>query len=120
MAIFRVGQRVRIISAEPGSDADRDGIVGREGTITSIPGVTLFGTPHDCSLEIEGYEYTLNSDFRQLAPLTDPKADEFIERVKGWGPLHEEPKVVPSDATIACTAAGVFEYRDGRWLRISD
>jgi hypothetical protein len=86
MAMFRVGQRVRIVDAMV--------MMGREGIITSInPDDAWPGC--DCVLYVPTFPdtdncYEWSACFYQLAPLTDPLAEKFIETVKLWGPLKEK------------------------------
>lgn len=97
MAIFKVGQRVRIVR---GSKSGRGpSCVGREATIIdyvaqiryvsgevkeayflAIDGIGTHNPVHGDPYAAEG---------SWLAPLTDPKADEFIERLKK---LEREPQ----------------------------
>ena len=88
MATFRVGDKVRKIA--PPIDGVNHVPMGAEGVITG-PGLPM-------STGVTYYEASfgprltgMNMAEFQLAPLTDPKADEFIERVKKWKP---EPEVV--------------------------
>ncbi len=94
MATFKVGQRVRIIQSSKHPDN-----VGREGVITH----DLWMDPH-CShsyargrlvynVALDGHPHAVHGTWgalpEQLAPLTDPKADEFIEGLKK---LAREPQ----------------------------
>jgi hypothetical protein len=74
MATFKVGQRVRILKWWHG-----------EGTIMRRPDPDFWAVLSDTKGREVGF---LDCE---LAPLTDPKADEFIERVKKWKP---EPEIV--------------------------
>jgi hypothetical protein len=91
MAMFKVGQRVKVVGhvLEPGN-MDFRGLCG-----------TVLGHESDYNLgltvvvELDGKRSFGGYCFapEELAPLTDPKADEFIESIKKLKPLHEEPKV---------------------------
>lgn len=100
MATFTVGQRVRIVKTYHDHS-----FKGREATIiaTNQSGFSRY-TGEWC----EGY-YHLNVDGigprgdtglrlcvagEQLAPLTDPKAEQFLASIRKLKPLHEEPKRV--------------------------
>lgn len=93
MATFKIGQRVRIIRA-----ANHPQLTGAETRITS--GLFRhFGR--------WGYRTELTDSIgapgvreEHLAPLTDPKADEFIERMKK---LAREPApVVERERLVTC------------------
>lgn len=100
MATFSMGQRVRML---PTIDNDW----GDEGTVTGF----YYG-PWDAP-RFEGYCVMVKADHhrsgdprwdndwcchpRDLAPLTDPKAERFIESIKKLKP-YEEPKVVTKPA----------------------
>lgn len=91
MAKFRVGQRVRVVWIEPNATWHMQHVLGKEATV--------IGRFHDLwAIDVDGVG--TQTPFgparffdRQLAPLTDPKADEFIENIRKLKPLHEEPKV---------------------------
>jgi hypothetical protein len=103
MATFKVGQRVRVrrdaapapnTTARDYEIANKNGPAGgKEGVIVSIP---ASGATAECSVLLDDYPPSPYLDgsyaamFYQLEPLTDPKADEFIEQVKRWKP---EPEV---------------------------
>ena len=100
MATFKVGQRVRVMRQ---TNAIRDGVLaGREGVIVLKGGHGSL-TDRDWTVELPG---TLNSrgtsvwcfNSDQLAPLTDPKADAFIEQVKRWKP---EPEPVKRELNVS-------------------
>lgn len=103
MTTFKVGQRVRIVRVGPTCRPVVRALVGREGTIVAIPSNSYFAVA-ECDVEIDGAPATslgfddkpFASRFDNLAPLTDPKADAFIESVKKWKP---EP-VVPLPAKV--------------------
>lgn len=89
MATFKVGQRVRIIGARKGWER----IIGRETVILEGP-IDWFGDI--------GYKTGVSEELRvpghhaaHLAPLTDPKADAFLERIRKLKP-YDEPKVEPA------------------------
>ena len=90
---------MRIIGCEPDSECARTGGVGREAVIVAIPSrqdLRRFRNAppleQTCDIVVDGEEWFAATYY--LAPLTDPKADEFIERVKSWKP-YIEPKVCP-------------------------
>lgn len=79
MSAFRVGQRVRVVG----------GVfcIGCEATITAIPNPHYdIGDNRDCRLAIDGHpcerskaaDGSWSANFCNLAPLTDPRASEFI------------------------------------------
>ena len=91
MATFKVGQRVRIVAQSPNSTGS---YVGEEGTIVGAydgqrDWIVEFGKwmhePTDIA-ETQGVFFNF-----ELAPLTDPKADEFIARLKKLG---SEPAIL--------------------------
>ncbi len=86
MATFKVGDKVRVVR----SDFARwsylvgmEGVVVRPGSywdwIVSIPGAPRLETLSDLGDAFGFYSH-------ELAPLTDPGADAYIERVKSWKP----------------------------------
>ena len=95
MAVFKVGQRVRVIA----SDLPRwSYLIGREGVIevaNVIPWewIVRIDAPH---LEPDP---TMRGCFgfhsHELAPLTDPGAESFIAKLKKLGsePVNDAPKV---------------------------
>jgi hypothetical protein len=91
MATFKVGQRVRLVSATFTSPAID--FVGREATIVAIPSRN---GERDCSIDIDGADArqfgskfpSFNCSFARLAPLTDPKADAFLESIRQLKPLQ--------------------------------
>lgn len=96
MASFKVGQRVRIVSAQ-GWDSGvptTPSPVGLEGIVVEVgAGAWEYGVeihalrhnPTDFAPNVWGF------DTHNLAPLTDPAADQFIERMKKLG---SEPVVL--------------------------
>ena len=89
MSAFKVGQRVKRISRYC-----FDIPVGSTGTISGyhhMPGC----------INVDWDNGSINLDFGQgvaihtLAPLTDPKADEFIERMRNPMPLRAVPYLEP-------------------------
>ena len=96
MSVFRVGQRVRSLPTRLRGWTD-------EGTITTVDADHLFNNGelqvgylvqcdnHRSMNHNGGYWHRAH----QLAPLTDPKADEFIERIKKLGnePVTTRDKV---------------------------
>lgn len=97
MTTFRVGQRVRIVWLGGAAARRASDVLGREGTITAIP--SAWHPRAECDVEIDGapavaYGYEDRpwaALFVNLAPLTDPKADAFIESVKKWKPEPVAP-----------------------------
>jgi hypothetical protein len=91
MATFKVGQRVRIIFVYtlPHCLGKEATIVARHGDIFFLD-VDNVGTRRSSGSPCWVYEH-------QLAQLTDPKADEFIESLKKLG---REPNVAPVDAKV--------------------
>ena len=81
MATFKVGQRVRVVGQAESSKHLWGSIVGVEAVIHAAPYLDA-----DCGIALAGDTRIWRSDFAYLAPLTDPKADAFIERVKSWKP----------------------------------
>lgn len=100
MATFKVGQRVRIIGLSP-DDERYPGLkplLGAEGVILRasnriignwIVDVPTVSFPAQTPQGLPPTQFSIASE--RLRPLTDPKADEFIERVKKWKP---EPEIV--------------------------
>lgn len=98
MAKFKVGQRVRVVDVLSNWPEDHARLVGREGVIVRVGVdwewiVHLPGVPHirrrgGPRLESENYGF----DSGHLAPLEDPKVEQFIESIKRLKP-YEEPKV---------------------------
>ena len=82
MATFKVGQRVRIVRSKFGLS------VGCEATIEAIPPRCPCEIPgSDCEVKIDGWpgdgpHGTYATPFSWIAPLTDPKAEEFLERIR--------------------------------------
>ena len=79
MATFKVGQRVRLISQDPSSIARWGNYIGQEAIVVA--------TSHPHFSWALGIQFLSEQQLwaampRHLAPLTDPKADEFIEGLK--------------------------------------
>lgn len=90
MATFKVGDRVKVVS---GGDGQERQALGTCGTVIGLPGPAgLYEVRMDIGLTNRGFDWLWWP--HELAPLTDPKADEFIESLKKLKPLHEEPRVV--------------------------
>lgn len=85
MANFNVGQRVRLVR-NAGSYRLRLEYVNREGAFVRYRATALF----DCTVRFDGDDCDMNCFSESLVPLSDPKADEFIERIKSMKP-YEEP-----------------------------
>jgi hypothetical protein len=88
MATFKVGQRVRVIAHYGDEPAPKGGWIGREGIVIARRWRGIF-SGWRWYLNLGGFEWYFHD--AELAPLTDPKADEFIEAVKKWKP---EPEIV--------------------------
>lgn len=92
MAKFKVGDKARIIDAP---DMKKKHWIGCEVTILQLPG-WLAGDPDHYQIsrpttEMEDWP-AYSAPARHLAPLTDPKADEFIARLEKLG---HEPVIQP-------------------------
>lgn len=83
MATFKVGQRVRIIGLFPATETRT--LLGKEGTIVTTY-ISRIGT-HGWAVSVDGMHnpnmeggrfFFINS---QLAPLTDPGFDAFMQSV---------------------------------------
>lgn len=73
MATFKVGQRVRIVANHPLYKGPSS--VGMQATITAIPGIGGYV----CMVLVDGRSEPRPSDsWDYFAPITDPRADEFI------------------------------------------
>jgi hypothetical protein len=76
MATFKVGQRVKVV---PHAEA-RPEYVNKEGTfggydVSSVLGLFM---GHDCYVYFDGKPEKIYGPSFGLAPLTDPRAEEFI------------------------------------------
>ena len=91
MATFKVGQRVKVIAISPG-DWGTKCRVGDEGIVVAPRYPMKFG--HEWCVYIERLQHEYEFYSYELAPLTDPKADEFIERIKKMK-VYDEPTVKP-------------------------
>ncbi|MCK9361906.1 hypothetical protein M0Q28_06850 [Patescibacteria group bacterium] len=100
MATFKVGDRARIVDA---ADLDCPQWVGCEVTILRCPGWhPLYPNDYEItrpSTEVL-YAATYGAPGHHLAPLTNPGADAFVERMKRLGrePINDAPKV-----PVTCT-----------------
>lgn len=86
MATFKIGQRVRIQAhARPERVRGMEGVIVANGTI--YPWVVTLantgGLPH--SITGSTNDWSMSED--EIAPLTDPGADAFMERIKNLQPL---------------------------------
>lgn len=91
MATFKVGQRVRVINPERGWES----MSGLQGIVTSTDPsnfVRSLKPPYDYGVTLDRAVETFtgpSASFKfyawELAPLTDPKADAFIEKLKKLG-----------------------------------
>lgn len=98
MATFKVGQRVKLLVNKPsGGPWPVQVPAGAVGTVTSplmfVKPVNVNGLAHVYAVQFDG----VSSGFRdghfscrphEIVPLTDPKADAFMERIKK---LEREP-----------------------------
>ena len=96
MATFKVGQRVKIANPEAGYECLR-GLVGVVDGHPDSPSARHRWTwAVDFGREISYPDGTVSRFCKfneyELAPLTDPKADAFIESLKNLKP-YEEPTV---------------------------
>jgi hypothetical protein len=82
MATFKVGQRVKRVRAWPDLNLSPDVPLGAEGVVTGLwnGGAPLDGHAYYFVRRSGGYSGNGMLD-ESLAPLTDPKADEFVRRV---------------------------------------
>jgi hypothetical protein len=93
MAQFRVNQRVRIVRADHFKR-----FIGLAATIVRPSPISdQFGLGEVWWLDVDGHgeatgEACHTFQAYKLAPLEDPKADEFIERIKKLKP-YDEPLV---------------------------
>lgn len=104
MSTYKVGQRVRIVY----EDSD---CCGQTGVIWAIDTTTPWHpddsktNPPGYLIDIDGWgRYAEDGDLlafeaHELAPLTDPAADAFIESIKRLKP-YEEPKVAPARVKV--------------------
>ena len=99
MATFKIGQRVRIVAAP---DMYYKEVVGDEVVILGLPGGVLdfpnnyeISRPPSLRANAVGLAYLASP--HHLAPLTDPKADEFIARLERLG---REPVGAPIVETV--------------------
>lgn len=104
MATFKVGQRVRVANPHPAREAMRglEGVVNRIGVHGYAWAATIHGA--DAAMARAGHIFLSSSSTDswafyegELAPLTDPKADAFIEQIKR---LKPEPESVPLPARV--------------------
>lgn len=95
MATFKVGDRVRVIALRPVTFRTRVR-VGMQGRIVQAgPVETWGGHMAEWAVDLDDvWQELFGLDSWELAPLTDPKADEFIERIKKLKP-YDEPTVRP-------------------------
>jgi len=94
MSAFKVGQRVRVIAADPKSGGAKLGVVGREATITAIPSRLEHLVGGDCDIDADGLGFFVTV-FRHLAPLTDPKESEWADAMVKRVTKLEPQKVTP-------------------------
>jgi hypothetical protein len=94
MATYRIGQRCKLVNCENAPNEDFHGCNGDEVTILGPlgekwPGQYPISVP--AHFPINGLRAVHVPPFR-LAPLTDPRADEFIARLEKLG---REPVIQP-------------------------
>lgn len=96
MATFKVGQRVKVIGhvLEPGNMDLR----GHEGVITGFEASREHGPINlTVVVRLDIDHPWMGNGFcfapEELAPITDPLADAFIERIKKLEPLREPATV---------------------------
>jgi len=82
MTNFKVGQRVRVRKECDRVSPECAHLCGAEAQLVSVYGYREW----ELSLRVRGGPVIAHED--ALEPLTDPKADEFIERIKK---LEREP-----------------------------
>ena len=92
MATFKVGQRVRVV-CETGPD-DCSHLIGRETTILRID----TSDPDGCIYDVIFDGQIIGFRAAELAPLTDPDAEKFIERIKR---MEREPRPLIKDPAPA-------------------
>lgn len=88
---FKVGQRVRVIAHAGFTPLDSI-VIGKEGVIAAIEG--RFYRVHVPDA-IPTYRWGFLAS--ELAPLTDPGADAFMERIKKLKPYEEPVRVTPRE-----------------------
>lgn len=123
--IYKVGQRVRIVKAEV-----RREWVGREATITRVHINTPVWTANGADIETLPIGYRLAIDgvgerhsdgtwivaqSHQIAPLTDPLAEQFIQSVKSWGPLEKED--LPAE-DLERVSGGMYLFKANRVYKL--
>ena len=105
--LYRVGQRVRVVGMAPGAvDESRGRMIGAEGVIArrshdprwewivDLPTVRGFVTTRLAATE-------WHADSCMLVPLTDPKADAFIENIKRLKPYEDYDAYRPARKVTA-------------------
>jgi hypothetical protein len=93
MSTFKVGQRVRVIACDPGLEF----WLGFETTIKGLPGA-ISSRPNDYELSSgppQDRAKSWSANARDLVPLTDLPAEQFIERIKK---LEREPALIREKA----------------------
>lgn len=95
MATFKVGQKVKVIAQVPASIECYGSRIGQEAVVEALTHQTYGGALTIAFLS-DGAKWAAIPE--HLAPLTDPKADEFIEGLKK---LAREPApIVPQSEVI--------------------
>lgn len=138
MAKFKVGQKVRYIAGPAGDKtvSTDNRHKGAEAIISSRGRAGWDWTIKSPAFRdgiVRGGGFLkpdeIYADSCQLRPLSDPKADEFIARIKGLKP-YDEPKApakklpathvctIPDGATVVATPDGPWIFRDGEWTKI--
>lgn len=101
MATFKVGDRARLVNVRNAPNPDFRPCEGDEVTILGLPGAEdLF--PDSYTFTRPKHHPVANAPYysarrHYLAPLTDPKADEFIARLEKLG---REPVGLPQKETV--------------------
>lgn len=94
MANFRVGQRVRVVAHQPLGLGDSYH-VGKEGFVDSVDPAAK---EYSVAVLLDGQHAPLWFRCSELRPLTDPKAEAFVERLKK---LAREPAPVEREAVTS-------------------
>lgn len=91
---MKIGDRVRFVR---GAAPAWEPLIGREGRIVGLgnnPGYVI-DFRWDCHVNFGEPDSGVNCLFAELEPITDPKAEQFIERIKK---LAREP--APRDVVL--------------------
>ena len=95
MATFKIGQRVKFIHC---GNPELIYLLGTETTIEGLPGSDPFYLDHYQTAARNSRGQIVCAVGEDLAPLTDPRAEEFIASLERLGrePLVALPVKVPS------------------------